>query len=113
MLQKDAADIELENTVRRLLESAAGASAPIVSALTERKQAPVSDSIGTEKISHDLRASLNIIIGFTELMLDEVTGKISAEQRRCLTDVLNNGKRLMDLSENIIKRLEKAGENSR
>jgi signal transduction histidine kinase len=113
MLQKDAADIELENTVRRLLESAAGASAQAASALPEHKQVLVSQPAGTEKIAHDLRASLNIIIGFTELMLDEVTGKISAEQRRCLTDVLNNGKRLMDLSENIIKQLEKAGENSR
>lgn len=66
-----------------------------------------------EKTAHDFRASLNIIIGFTELMLGEVTGKINAEQRRSLNDILNSGKRLLDLSDDIIKRLETESENNK
>jgi signal transduction histidine kinase len=50
-----------------------------------------------EKMSHDFRTPLNIIIGFAELMLDEVPGKINDEQRRSLTDILNSGRRLLGL----------------
>ncbi len=48
-------------------------------------------------MSHDFRTPLNIIIGFTELMLDEVPGKINEEQRRSLNDILNSAKRLLEL----------------
>ena len=50
-----------------------------------------------EKISHDFRTPLNIIIGFSELLLDEVPGKINDEQRRSLNDILNSGQRLLSL----------------
>jgi signal transduction histidine kinase len=50
-----------------------------------------------EKMSHDFRTPLNIIIGFTELLLDEVPGKINAEQRRGLDDILRSGQRLLQL----------------
>ena len=50
-----------------------------------------------QQISHEVRASLNVIIGFSELMLDEVPGKINPEQRRCLDDILNSSRRLLAL----------------
>jgi signal transduction histidine kinase len=50
-----------------------------------------------EQISHDFRSSLNIIIGFTELLLDEAPGKINDEQRRSLNDILNSGNRLLSM----------------
>jgi signal transduction histidine kinase len=50
-----------------------------------------------EKISHDFRTPLNIIIGFSELLLDEVPGKINDEQRRSLDDILNSAQRLLSL----------------
>jgi signal transduction histidine kinase len=50
-----------------------------------------------EKISHDFRTPLNIIIGFTELLLDEVPGKINDEQRSSLNDILNSGQRILSL----------------
>ncbi len=54
------------------------------------------------KLSHDIRTQLYIIIGFAELMLDEIPGKINDEQRRNLKDVLNSGKRLLDLLHDIV-----------
>ena len=48
-------------------------------------------------MSHDFRTPLNIIIGFAELMLDEVPGKINEEQRRGLNDILNSARRLLEL----------------
>lgn len=54
-----------------------------------------------EKISHEFRSPLNIIIGFTELLLSEVPGKINDEQRRSLNDIYNSGKRLLQLVNDI------------
>jgi len=113
MSREEAAGIGLENTLKRLLEGATESNAPPIVDVKQRREAsvPAPATANNEKIAHDLRASLNIIIGFTELMLDGVTGKISMEQRRCLTDILSNAKRLFDLSDEIIKRLEAVSEN--
>ena len=56
-------------------------------------------------ISHDLRTPLNVIMGFSALMLDEVPGKINEEQRQCLNDILSNARRLLDLINDIPARL--------
>ena len=55
-----------------------------------------------DRISHDFRSPLNIIIGFTELLLDEVPGKINDEQRRSLNDIYQSSKRLLALVNDII-----------
>jgi signal transduction histidine kinase len=54
------------------------------------------------KLSHDINTQLYIIIGFAELMLEEIPGKINDEQRRNLNDVLNSGKRLLTLLDGIV-----------
>ena len=46
--------------------------------------------------SHEIRKLLHAIIGFAELMLDEVPGKINEEQRQCLIDILSSSRRLLD-----------------
>ena len=50
-----------------------------------------------EQISHDFRTPLNIIIGYTELLLDERQGKINDEQRQNLNDILKSAGRLLNL----------------
>ena len=59
-------------------------------------------SAAISKLSHDIRTQLYIIIGFAELMLEEVPGKINDEQRRNLNDVLTSGRRLQDLLKDIV-----------
>jgi signal transduction histidine kinase len=49
-----------------------------------------------EKILHDFRTPLNIIIGFSELLLDEAPGKINDAQRCALGDILDSGNRLLN-----------------
>ena len=49
------------------------------------------------EMAHDFRTPLNIIIGFAELMLDEVPGEINEEQRQALNDILSSAKRLLDM----------------
>lgn len=53
-------------------------------------------------MSHELRTPLNVIIGFSELMLDEVPGKLAEEQRQCLNDILSSGRRLLNLINDIL-----------
>ena len=55
--------------------------------------------------SHEFRGQLNIIIGFTGLLLDEVPGKINDQQRQSLEDILRSGRRLLGLVEEVIDRL--------
>ena len=66
------------------------------------------DPENMDKITHDIRSSINIIIGYTQLMLDQTTGKINPRQRQALQDILKSSSRLNDLSDIIIKRLETA-----
>jgi signal transduction histidine kinase len=103
MSRKEISMIQLENPVgRRLLVSSRNC-----------KGGNQIHHGGIDKIAHDFRSSLNIITGFTELMLDEVTGKINAEQRRALNDILNNGKRLLALVDDIVKKPETKSDNKK
>ena len=66
------------------------------------------DSDGMDKITHDIRSAINIIIGYAQLMLDETTGKINARQRKALQDILNSSHKLNDLTDAVINQLDEA-----
>ncbi len=53
-------------------------------------------------MSHELRTPLNVIIGFSQLMADEVPGKINEEQRQCLNDVLDGSQHLLNLINDVL-----------
>lgn len=53
-------------------------------------------------MSHELRTPLNVIIGFSELMRDEVPGKINDEQRQCLEDVMGSSQHLLNLINEVL-----------
>ncbi|MFH1775069.1 MAG: ATP-binding protein [Chloroflexota bacterium] len=53
-------------------------------------------------MSHELRTPLNSVIGFSELMLDGVTGEINQEQRQCLDDILSGGMHLLSLISDVL-----------
>ena len=53
-------------------------------------------------MSHELRTPLNVIIGFSQLMMDGVPGKINAEQKQCLNDVLDSSQHLLDLINEVL-----------
>lgn len=53
-------------------------------------------------MSHELRTPLNSIIGFTGIILQEMSGEINKEQRKQLTLVKNSANRLLALINDII-----------
>lgn len=65
-----------------------------------REQAESADRIKSDFlsiVSHELRTPLVSIIGFNDLLLDGVAGKLSEEQVDALKKIDNNSKRLLEL----------------
>ena len=69
----------------------------LLEANKELKKATRAKSEFVSKMSHEFRAALNVVIGFTELMLDEVPGPINRQQRHSLNDILASSRRLQAL----------------
>jgi PAS domain S-box-containing protein len=53
-------------------------------------------------MSHELRTPLNSIIGFSDFMLTDVDGRLAADQREYLTDILNSGNHLLSLINDVL-----------
>jgi len=54
-------------------------------------------------MSHELRTPLNAILGFSELLRDDLAGKISEKQRHdCLDNIHNSGRHLLSLINDIL-----------
>ena len=53
-------------------------------------------------VSHELRTPMNAILGFNELILDQIYGEISPEMRRPLTDIQQSGKHLLRLINDVL-----------
>ncbi len=104
MTHEDVNSIDLEEKNDELIKSLPRSSKRLVVVNGERKTGNQIKRNDIGKIAHDFRASLNIIIGYAELMQDEVPGKINEEQRRGLADILKYSQRMLDLINNIDKR---------
>ena len=53
-------------------------------------------------VSHELRTPLNGIVGFAEMLADEVLGPVNAEQKEALDDILSSARRLVGLIEDVL-----------
>jgi len=53
-------------------------------------------------MSHELRTPLNGIIGFTEFLIDEKPGPLKPKQKEYLGDVLNSGRHLLQLINDVL-----------
>ena len=53
-------------------------------------------------MSHELRTPMNAILGFIEMMLDDLYGEVPEDLREPLTDVQVNGKHLLNLINDVL-----------
>jgi PAS domain S-box-containing protein len=53
-------------------------------------------------ISHELRTPMNSIIGYSDLLLDGVDGRINEEQEKSLGKIIDNAKHLLQLINNLL-----------
>jgi protein-histidine pros-kinase len=53
-------------------------------------------------MSHELRTPLNGIIGFSEFLVDEKPGPLNAKQKEYLGDILNSGRHLLQLINDVL-----------
>ena len=92
--------LSLEN--KKLVDDLQRSNKLLFEANEELKKATQAKSEFLAHMSHDLRTPLNVIIGFSELMMDEVPGKIKKEQRQCLNDILDSSQQLLSLINDIL-----------
>lgn len=81
-------------------------SAQLIEALEQKNRELIeANKIKSEFLaimSHELRTPLNAVIGYTEALLDKSLGDLTAEQMTSLTEVLRNGKNLLELINSIL-----------
>ncbi|MCX8069957.1 MAG: PAS domain S-box protein [Thermodesulfovibrionales bacterium] len=53
-------------------------------------------------MSHELRTPLNSILGFSDLLLDEIFGPLSEKQKRYIKNINNSGNHLLQLINNVL-----------
>ncbi len=53
-------------------------------------------------MSHELRTPMNAIIGFSEILRDELSGTLNETQKEYVTDISSSSRRLLDLILNIL-----------
>ena len=54
-------------------------------------------------MSHELRAPLNAIIGFSEALKDGLVGPLSDAQHKCICDIFTSGQHLLSLVNDIVE----------
>ena len=87
---------------KRLVESLQHSNKLLFKANEELREATQAKSEFLAHMSHELRTPLNVIIGFSELMWDEVPGAVNEEQKQCLNDILSSSKQLLNLINDIL-----------
>jgi signal transduction histidine kinase len=71
--------------------------------LNERlQQASKAKSDFLANMSHELRTPMNAILGFVEMVLDEIYGEVPSHLREPLTDIQTNGKHLLRLINDVL-----------
>ena len=88
--------------LHRLYESQHQASQELRSLNEQLQQASKAKSNFLANMSHELRTPMNAILGFVEMMLDEIYGDVPVHLREPLTDVQTNGKHLLRLINDVL-----------
>lgn len=93
---------ELQELNHTLEERIRRRTAEVEAANLELRDATRHKSQFLANMSHELRTPLNAIIGFSEVLLDPALSVTEAERKQFLRDILNSGKHLLNLINEIL-----------
>ncbi|WP_051178835.1 ATP-binding protein [Thermodesulfovibrio thiophilus] len=100
---KSKMELEKELTRRaRLLEEREELVALLQKANQQLKELDILKSSFIANMSHELRTPMNAIIGYTDLLLDEVDGPLNEEQKASLKKVAANARHLLQLINDVL-----------
>lgn len=91
-------NLELQSLNRELLVRRSEAEEAKI--IAERANRAKSEFLAN--MSHELRTPLNSIIGFAEVLIDGMAGPVGAKQEEYLFDILESGKHLLELINDIL-----------
>jgi len=92
----------MSHELHRLYESQQQASRELQRLNEQLQQASKAKSNFLANMSHELRTPMNAILGFVEMVLDEIYGEVPPQLREPLTDVQTNGKHLLRLINDVL-----------
>jgi len=87
---------------KRLVDDLQRSNKLLFEANRQLRAATEAKSIFLAHMSHELRTPLNAVIGFSDLLIGGIAGKINNKQRQCLEDILSSGKHLLSLINDIL-----------
>lgn len=100
---KSKMELEKELTRRaRLLEERDELVALLQKANKQLKELDTLKSAFIANMSHELRTPMNAIIGYTDLLLDEVDGPLNEDQKASLKKVAANARHLLQLINDVL-----------
>jgi signal transduction histidine kinase len=92
----------MSRELKRLDEEQRQASAELRHLNEQLSQASRAKSEFLANMSHELRTPMNAILGFTEMLLDNLYGEVPAELQEPLTDIQTNGRHLLQLINDVL-----------
>jgi signal transduction histidine kinase len=92
----------MSRELKRLDEEQRQASAELRHLNEQLSQASRAKSEFLANMSHELRTPMNAILGFTEMLLDNLYGDVPTELQEPLTDIQTNGRHLLQLINDVL-----------
>ncbi len=92
----------MSQELQRLYESQHQAAQELQRLNEQLQQASKAKSNFLANMSHELRTPMNAILGFVEMVLDEIYGEVPSHLREPLMDVQTNGKHLLRLINDVL-----------
>jgi len=93
---------DMSAELRRLYEDQREAARQLGTLNSQLARASQAKSEFLANMSHELRTPMNAILGFTEMILDDVYGEVPAEVRSPLEDVQTCGRQLLRLINDVL-----------
>jgi signal transduction histidine kinase len=100
--QRKILETELEQRVQSRTADLVAANKSLEAARTEADRASVAKSEFLARMSHELRTPLHTIIGFSELLGEEMEGPLNEKQQRFATHINRDGQHLLTLINEIL-----------